>query len=178
MKNDTDNKLRLVHNNPHTLTNKTSFTAAYPGHVVTLSETDVPEYNRKGIESDMRDHGKNIQWGDSISIDTKFGKTGRRVAIFSDAITANTDYHDKNDDPILQMLRQSGRWTEVLVPVKDGSEAMYVATLYGISGANQNQNKYRENEILIAASLIRMNSSRTSLTSLLVISMLQSVSLP
>ena len=113
----------------HTLTNKTSFTAAYPGHVVTLNETDVPEYNRKGIESGLRDHGKNIQWGDSISIDSKFGKTGRRVAIFADSITSNTDYHDKNDDPILQMLRQSGRWTEVLVAVKDGSETIYVAPL-------------------------------------------------
>ena len=63
MKNDTDNKLRLIHHNPHTLTTKTSFTAAYPGHVVTLNETDVPEYNRKGIEADMREHGKSITWG-------------------------------------------------------------------------------------------------------------------
>ena len=56
--------------------------------------------------------------------DSKFGKTGRRVAIFADTVTPITAHHAKDDDPVLQMLIRSGRWTEALVPVKDCSEAI------------------------------------------------------
>ena len=44
------------------------------------------------------------------------------------------------------------------MPVGDGSSSIMVATLYGISGANQSQQKYNDNEVLIAAALVRMLS--------------------
>ena len=146
-----DDNLVIIHHNVHTLESKCSFTAAYPGHVVTLNETDLPEYNRKTIEAEMRKHDKDIIWGANVSIDSKFGKTGRRVAIFADSVAPITAHSADSDDPIHRMLIDSGRWVEAQVPVKDGSEAVYVATLYGISGANQDQQKHKENEVLLAA---------------------------
>ena len=65
---------------------------------------------------------------------------------------------DAMGDSNLMYLRASGRWMECMIPVGDGSKQIIVAILYGISGANTDNPKYEENERLIAAALIRMNT--------------------
>ena len=88
-------------------------------------------------------------------------KTGRRAAIVSSNPTPLQHGLIDADDTITTILKASGRWVEAVVPVGDGSDSIMVATLYGISGANQSQQKYNENEILIAAALVRMLSFNT-----------------
>ena len=85
-------------------------------------------------------------------------KTGRRAAIISsNPIPLQHGLIDA-EDTVTTILKASGRWVEAVVPVGDGSSSIMVATLYGISGANQSQQKNNDNEILIAAALVKMLS--------------------
>ena len=59
------------------------------------------------------------------------------------------------DDAQALDLYDSGRWVENATPTNCGKDFIYCANYYGISGATQDPKLYRENEILIAAAILR-----------------------
>ena len=152
------NNVNIIHHNTHSLLNKSDFIAAYPAHIVTLSETDLPEHARKETERNLREHDKDILWSDQVAFGDNIEKNGRRAAIVSSNPIPLQYGQIDAEDIVTSILKASGRWEEAVVPVGDGSNSIMVATLYGISGANQSQQKYNNNETLIAAALVRMLS--------------------
>ena len=130
----------------------------YPAHIVTLSEADIPEHAVAVTERTMREHDKNFMWGDHVTFSDNIEKNGRRVAMSSSNPTPIQHGIIDDEDDATKILKSSGRWIEAYVPLGDGSSSIIVATLYGISGANQSQQKYAANETLLAAALVRMRA--------------------
>jgi exonuclease III len=129
--------------------------------IICIQEADITESDVLDFTGQALTAGYTCKWGQPLQIaKTSGGKNGRRVAMLikNPVEILRRENMDAMGDSNLMYLRASGRWMECMIPVGDGSKQIIVATLYGISGANTDNPKYEENERLIAAALIRMNT--------------------
>jgi hypothetical protein len=123
--------------------------------VICVQEADLSEPNVADITNQALTAGYIIHWGKGGPI-SKDGHTrwGRRTCIMVQSDIKAKDISIDADDNT-QYLHSTGRWVERLLPVKDGSEQVIVACLYGVSGASGKQSEYEENERLVAAAIAR-----------------------
>jgi len=125
--------------------------------VICIQEADIAESDAIDFHEQAAAAGYKCKWGRPTQLSkTSGGRDGRRVAML---VKHPTKVHilDDNEDDNTQYLRATGRWMECMIPVSDGRKQIIVACLYGISGSNNDNCKYEDNERLTAASLVRMD---------------------
>ena len=104
------------------------------GHgVLVIPESDVQESEIYACKEDFRGHGYQLHFGSRTSL-SEAGSQGRRIAMTVKYPTEAYELALLGSD--LLALAKSGRWTERLTPVQDGSAFIVVAGLYGFYGAS------------------------------------------
>ena len=82
--------------------------------------------------------------------------TGGALSRAAIAVKARTEAYALDiDDPETLALAESGRWTERLIPVRDGTSFIVVASFYGHSGSSWDPALARTNDRLIKAAVLR-----------------------
>ena len=108
------------------------------------------------LKGQAREAGYQTFYGDSVSLSWDGrSSNGRRVCILVHENCKAQEITDRNDTNT-QFLLASGRWKEVMVPINKGQAQMCIATLYGISGASNDNTKKEETERLLACALLRL----------------------
>jgi len=121
--------------------------------VIGLQETEVPNYDVSTEHLAAKDEGCQLFFGNSTNLDTANSIFGRRVAIRTKHIQHVHRLNTQASD--LVTLSDTGRWVEIMVPTGIGDKHVIVATLYGISGASDDKQKFVENERLLNIALAR-----------------------
>jgi hypothetical protein len=108
----------------------------------------------------LREHrGKLTELGYSIHMAKHADAEDDNHSILSRAAIATRGqlkgYALKITDDETLALAESGRWTERLIPVRDGMSFIIVASLYGHSGASWDPALARRNDRLIKAAVLR-----------------------
>ena len=130
------------------------------GEVTCLEETDLDDRHIAQIKGQAKEAGYQTFYGDSVSLSLDGrSSNGRRVCILVHENCKAQDITDR-EDANTQFVLASGRWKEVMVPVNKGQSQMCIATLYGISGASNDNAKKEETERLLACALLRLVSMK------------------
>jgi hypothetical protein len=125
-----------------------------------LQECDLAEHQHTIVHELMRNSSWQMHHGAVTDISKEDGKRrGRRVTT---CVNSSEDTSVKFDiaDPDYQFLCDSGRWVEVTMPTSQKGHYITVANFYGIAGAGQGGEDFRQNETFLAAAGRRAASFR------------------
>ena len=132
------------------------------GHdAVLLQEVDVDECHVRELQSEAFVSGYALRWGSPTSLDKTGTRIGRRVAILIKQtlfdFACNEDVDDPKLDGTVSYLQASGRWAEASINIGNGCK-LFLATLYGVSGASSCPAKRELTQRLHAAAISRVKA--------------------
>ena len=130
-------------------------------HILAIQEADIPEYRINTIRTTITNAHKHCDLPATTDMSTEHDKRrGKRIA----TITTTNPMRSSIQDDNYKFLIASGRWIETIAPTDTKGKFVFVANFYGISKASGDTKVYRDNERLIAAAILRLNSSQTRRT--------------
>ena len=151
-KNPGPDELTVISHNVHGLENHTVAALKTRAHIYAWQEVEVSAHTRREIKDDVIAMDYKLHLGWSVASGAQgMKKTRAAIACHQDVKAYPLVY----DDGLTVELLESGRWVERLVPVRDGSSFIIVASLYGVSGASGDPALTRRNDKLTATAIHR-----------------------
>ncbi len=159
---DAETMLSVITANVHSLNHRVEEVMTWDADVVLLQETKLTAHAIKDIQGVVKREGWTMVHGKPCP--PGVGGAGQRKTRTSAVTEANRGgvaalvrapkkpiAHPFNKHA--QDLVESARWQRVKIPLAHGARCLTASTVYGISGANDDARKKRQNEDLIAAAI-------------------------
>ncbi len=159
---DVETMLSVITANVHSLNHRVEEVMTWDADVVLLQETKLTAHAIKDVQGVVKRDGWTMVHGKPCP--PGVGGGGQRKTRTSAVTEANRGgvaalvkapkkpiAHPFNKHA--QDLVESARWQRVKIPLAHGARCLTTSTVYGISGANDDARKKRQNEDLIAAAI-------------------------
>ena len=118
---------------------------------LTVQETWLTEKHIRTAKTKLSDLNMELLHGKAVAGSGKnFERSG--VAIITKRPVC---FYEHKHDRIAQQLYDTSRWVEARIPLAQGERGVTIVSMYGISGAGNNPNDAKQNEQIIANTLLR-----------------------
>ncbi len=144
------------------LRTKADVVASWDADVVLMQETKLTPVALDEVRTIFHAKGKTLHHGRPCKITqrkTKKVASASKGTAKGGVATAVTRPRTKiKDSPtdLVNELRATGRWDEVILPAGASTTHFGTSTVYEIAGASQEAKCYRENEALLAKAILRV----------------------
>ena len=157
---ENSNKFRIISNNCSTMAPKRAEIEGWEADVIALQETRLGNIGQITTRAKLREQ----KWQAFFGKPMVNKATKSKVATATNAANGGVAILTKGGTPAKKaqnsaetaILRDQGRWEEVLRTLGKGNKHLKIASLYGYDGAATDGERFRLNEDLIGRALIRM----------------------
>ena len=150
----------ILSNNCATMAPKVKEIASWEADIIALQETKLGSLAQLKVGAKMKEANWQTYFGKAMATTATKNKvaTASNAANGGVAIATKTATPSKkpNGNPETAILRDQGRWEEVMQALGHGDKHLKVASMYGYDGATGDGERFRLNEDLINIASIRL----------------------